>query len=85
MTENQRKYFESRVHHCTDDELAYLREHYADMACCDISDVLGISSGVVYNKARALGLKKSMDFSKRMHARFVKCYKDERYKNFKRE
>lgn len=82
MTEKQRLCYERSRHHWTESELAYLREHYADTACCDIADVLGVSATLLNKKARELGLKKSADFHHRMHSRFVRGYKHERYKNY---
>ena len=82
MTENQRLYHESRRHHWTESEIAYLRVHYADTACCDIADVLGVNASLLSKKAKELGLKKSPDFYHRMQARFVRGYKHERYKNY---
>ena len=82
MTENQRKFYDSLRHHWTESELAYLRDHYADMSCSDMADVLGMSAPLLSKKAKELGLKKSADFNHRMQARFVRGYKHERYKNY---
>ena len=46
----------------TEAQEAYLREHFASDASCDIADVFGISAPTVRRIAKELGLSKSSDF-----------------------
>ena len=66
--------------------LAYLREHFPHESATDIADHFGISYTTVRLKALELGIKKAPGYDKKQFRfRFVKTYKHERYKNFKRE
>lgn len=46
----------------TDEQVEYLREHYACECASDIADVFGCSPTTVRNKARELGLQKDPSF-----------------------
>lgn len=49
----------------TEKELAYLREHYADMSAEDIAKKVRHKVGGIYSKAKELGLRKSAAFRSR--------------------
>lgn len=69
----------------SESELNYLREHYPIEPMCDIAEYLGISAYCVRTKATELGLKRAEGWSHVQYmARYVKHYKDERYKNYNR-
>ena len=59
----------------SEDQVAYLREHYADEPTCDIAEYLGTSPGTVKRMAEELGLKKSDSFNRYGYAgRLVRNY-----------
>ena len=62
-------------HNWSEDDIAYLREHFPMEAGCDIAERLGVSVTLVYNKARELGLKKSKSYDRRVYNnRYVRKY-----------
>lgn len=64
----------------TEEQVEYLREHWAQESLGDIAYYLRISPGVVRSKARELGLQKSEDWSKRRYFhRYVRHYKNNNY------
>ncbi len=68
----------------SDEEIAYLREHFPVESATDLADHFGLSYTTVRLKAMELGLKKAPGYSpKQFRNRYVKDYKDERYKNYK--
>lgn len=83
MTELQRLAHERRKKVWSEEEITYLREHYPHEPNCDVADALGVSSQLVLKKASELGLSKAKDYSRRrFFNRWVKKYKDDRYKNY---
>lgn len=72
-----RKHYKTCKREWSNEEIAYLKEHYPFMPACDIADYLGVSNTTVSNKARELGLKKSESYNpKDFLCRHVKIYKN---------
>jgi hypothetical protein len=46
----------------THDELAYIRTHYATTPTADLATYLGVSTLVVSNRARLMGLRKTDEY-----------------------
>ena len=66
------------------EQLDYLCAHYPHESSIDIADHLGYSYYTVEKKAKSLGLKKSDDYDvRKFQFRYVRGYRDERYKNYK--
>ena len=66
------------------EQLDYLRAHYPHESAIDIADHLDYSYYTVEKKARELGLKKADDYDvRKFQFRYVRGYRDERYKNYK--
>lgn len=66
------------------EQLDYLRAHYPHESGIDISAHLGYSYYTVEKKAKELGLKKADDYDvRKFQFRYVRGYRDERYKNYK--
>ena len=64
----------------TEEQVGYLREHWAQDSLADIAYYLRISPGVVKSKARELGLQKSEDWSRRRYYnRYVRNYSNGKY------
>lgn len=60
----------------SDEEIEYVKAHFADESAVDIGEHLGISDVMVRKKALELGLKKSDGYDKkRYYYRYVKNYK----------
>ncbi len=53
----------------TDEQLAYIREHFPTEAACDIADVLHVSAPVIIRKAREMGIEKDKSWSKKAYYR----------------
>ena len=67
-----------------EDQERYLREHYPVDSQRDIADWLHISPPTVRRLAMELGLEKSKNYDRRRYFfRYVRNYKDERYRNYK--
>jgi hypothetical protein len=48
--------------HWTDQQIALLREHYPHKPLMDLKKIIGRKGPSIYNKAFALGLKKSAEY-----------------------
>lgn len=84
MTEKQKAFYERNRHHWSDAELEYLRSEYPTGIGVDIADHLGISVSTVRSKAKELGLRGPSRCGHRSwQSRYVRNYRDERYKNYK--
>lgn len=49
-------------HHTTEDDIVYIKEHFAEMSSYEIADVLGMSKTAVRNIAYRHGLRKSREW-----------------------
>ncbi len=59
----------------SEEEIAYLREHYPTGTIGDIADHFGVSPGTVSRKVKELGLQKSPEFDvRKYYHRYVKSY-----------
>lgn len=50
----------------TDDELSMLREHYPVMYTDELSEMMGRSEDAIRSKAKAMGLRKSSTYDRRV-------------------
>lgn len=71
-----KKYRGNRSRVWTEEELAYLREHFPVESATDIADHFGVSYTTVRVKALELGLEKAPEYSKnQFQNRYVNSYK----------
>jgi len=73
----------SRQRKWTDEEIAYLKEHYPFEPASDISDVLKCSDTTITILAKKLGIKKDKSFKKSNYKfRYVKKYESSKDKSY---
>ena len=63
----------------SDEQKAYIREHFPTEAASDIADVIGVSAPTVIKCAREMGVEKAKGWSSQMyHGRYVNNYSGRR-------